>query len=597
MITDLGPAQAPQPDPSPGAAPPPGASRPRWLIPVAGGVVLLAVVLGIVIGLTLSGQRKTGTGAAAAAGYVPANAPFYYELRLDLPGDQRAALRAFLGHFPQLDADKYLTSELDHQLDLLTQSIPNNYSYTRDVKPWFDGKIAFALTSYPSITTAGTAPKLPDLLVFAGVRDSAAAAAFSDRLRSEATTSGAQVTSSTHAGATIWSLSATAGGPSASLEATGIPRGFAWTITTDEVVAGLSADQVAAALDVHAGTNPSLAGRSEFSAGLGRLPADRVLTASIDTKAMYDQLQKDLAAKPSAAAVVAAMAAHSPSFAVLSARFENDRFVMDSRAPEIEGMPANQDRGLAALAPKDAIFFAERGYVGSGLANLVDYVKALLPSNGLGPSSKELGQIEAALGGDLKSFVSWMGDTAVVAGATNGSPYFGLIVTPTSAHDASVKLHQVQGLLQLAASSGGPRVRVSEQDHNGTQVTTIQFEATNDVPAWASSLQFAVNDQRVVIGSGDAFVTRVLDMQTGDSLAGSDRYRKAMDGVGGASNQASFWLDLTALRTAVEGFLPAEVSAGYTSQLQPWLVPLDYIVASNRVDSGQQTSQFQLVVK
>jgi hypothetical protein len=593
VITDVEPAQAPQPEPQSGTTMPSESSRPRWLMPVAVGLILLAVVIGVILGLTLSGQRKAGAGASAAAGYVPAAAPFYYELRLDLPGDQRAALRSFLGHFPQLDADKYLTSELDRQLDLLTQNIPNNYSYSRDVKPWFDGKLAFALASYPSVAPKA---KFPELLVFAGVRNSEAATAFSNRLLTQATTAGAQVTSTTHAGATIWSISGPGGGPSASLEMAGVPKGFAWTITADEVIGAFSADQVASALDVHSGARPSLAGRSEFSAGLEHLPGDRVLIASVDTKAMYDQLQKDLAAQPSAAAVVAAMAARSPSFTVMSARFENDRFVLDSSAPAVAGMPGNAERGLAALAPKDAIFFAESGDVGARLAEGVDYLKAMLGISGALPD-EQLDQVEAVLGGDLKSFVSWMGDSALVAGDNTGVPYFGLIVTPANAHDASVKLHQVQGLLQLAGSNGGPRVRVSEQDHSGTQITTIQFEASKDVPSWASAFQFALNDQRVVIGSGDSFVARVLDMQAADSLAGSDRYRKAMDSVGGLSNAGSFWLDLTALRTAAERFIPAEGSAAYTTQVRPWLVPLDYVVGAGRPDAGQQTSRFALVVK
>jgi hypothetical protein len=376
----------------------------------------------------------------------------------------------------------------------------------------------------------------------------------------------------------------------------GVPNRFAWTITADEVIGAVSADQVASALDVHSGAKPSLAARSEFSAGLERLPAAPVLIASVDTKAISDQLQKDLAAQPSAAAVVAAMAARSPSFTVMSARFEGDRFVLDSSAPAVAGMPGNGDRGLAALAPRDAIFFAESGDVGARLAEGVDYLKAMLGVSGALPD-EQLDQVEAVLGGDLKSFVSWMGDTALVAGDTNGVPYFGLVVTPANAHDASVKLHQVQGLLQLAGSNGGPRVRVSEEDHRGTQITTIQFEATKDVPSWASAFQFAVNDQRVVIGSGNSFVARVLDMQAADSLAGTDRYRKAMDGVGGLSNAGSFWLDLTALRTAAERFIPREGSAEYTTQLRPWLLPLDFMVAAGRLDGGQQTSRFELVLK
>src|SRR5207247_9149773 len=105
-----------------------------------------------------------------------------------------------------------------------------------------------------------------------------------------------------------------------------------------------------------------------------------------------------------------------------------------------------------------------------------------------------------------------------------GTPYSGLPPVPTDAPAAGSKLLQLQSLLQLASANGGPRVQVTDADHGGTRITAIQFEARNDMPGWASALQYAVTDQRVVIGSGDSFVARVLDMQAAGSLAGSSRF-------------------------------------------------------------------------
>jgi len=175
--------------------------------------------------------------------------------------------------------------------------------------------------------------------------------------------------------------------------------------------------------------------------------------------------------------------------------------------------------------------------------------------------------VEAALGGDLGSFVSWMGDTALVAGYTNSTPWFGLISKPTDAQAARNKLLQLQSILQLASANGGPRVQISESDHNGTQMTTIHVEAGKDVPSWASTLQYAVTDQRVVIGSGDSFVARVLDMQSSNSLASNPRFRAALDSVGGASNISDFWFDLTGLRTALEPLVPADSRTIYQTSI------------------------------
>jgi hypothetical protein len=588
VISDSVPGQIPEPIPSGGEPSISSTPRPKWLIPGAAAVVVLAVAIGLVAGITLTNRGGSATGAAS---YVPAESAVYYELRLDLPGDQRAALRSFLGHFPQLDVDKYLTDELDQQLDQLTATMPSGYRYSTDVKPWFDGTLAFAVVRYPSMMPGANA-SVPDVLVLAGVKHPTTAASVNDRVRADATKAGATITSTTHGGVTIWSAK---GGSSETTA--GMPHTFAWAITADQLVAGTSADLVGKALDTHSGAAPSLASRDEFSAGLARLPADRVLTASFDLKALLTQFRSDLAsAQPSAAAIVSEIASRSPTFGVVSARFENDRFVTDSSSTLPSAAPANADRGLAALTPNDAIFFADSSNVGKGLADSLTYLKGVLAATG-GIGNKGLDQVEAALGGDFGSFVSWMGDTAVVAGDTKGTPWVGLISNPTDAQAAQTKLQQLQALLQLASANGGPRVQITDADHAGTRITTIQFEATNQTPSWASTLQYAITDQRVVIGSGNAFVARVLDMQSTSSLGADPRFRAALDSVGGTTNSGAFWFDLTALRAALEPLVPADGQSVYQSNVKPWVAPFDYLVGASKADGQEVESRIAIVVK
>ena len=117
------------------------------------------------------------------------------------------------------------------------------------------------------------------------------------------------------------------------------------------------------------------------------------------------------------------------------------------------------------------------------------------------------------------------------------------------------------------------------------------------MPSWASALQYAVTDQRVVIGSGDSFVARVLDMQAAGSLAGSSRFRTALDSVGGTPNAGTFWFDLSALRTALEPLVPAEGLQVYQTEVKPWLAPFDYLIAANKSDGQQLDSRIAIVVK
>jgi hypothetical protein len=186
-----------------------------------------------------------------------------------------------------------------------------------------------------------------------------------------------------------------------------------------------------------------------------------------------------------------------------------------------------------------------------------------------------------------------------VAGEDGNQPYAGLIITPTDAHEASVRLLQLQGLLQLGASSGGPKVTVTDEDHGATRITTLTFDLPAtfaDVPSalsWATTIQYAVTDTRVVIGTGTSFVARVLDMSQGDSLASQARFSSAMTAVGGASNTGMTWLDLAGIRTAVEGATGTALPQG----VDQWVAPFDYLAAANRVDSGRLEAHAVLVVK
>ena len=589
MISDSVPAQTPEPEPTGGEPSITSAARPRWLIPGAAAVVVLAIAIGLVAGMTLTNRAGAGSGTAS---YVPADAAVYYELRLDLPGDQRPALRSFLGHFPLLQVDKYLTDELDQQLDQLSSAAPSGYRYSTDVKPWFDGKLGFALVRYPSMIPNAT--PVPDVLVLVGVKDATAAGTLNDRVRADLTKAGATITSTSHAGVTIWSAKPAPGATESTPET---PPQFAWAITADQLIGGTSVDLVSQALDSHSGAAPSLASRDDFAAGVARLPDDRVATVSLDYKTLFTQIGKDLAsAQPSAAAILPQLVAQTPTFQVLSARFENDRLVMDSTATMSQAAAANADRGLAAVTPADAVFFADGGNVGARLANFLSYLKGVIAASGV-TGKQGLDQVESALGGDLGSFVSWMGDTALVAGYTNSTPWVGLISKPTDAQAARGKLLQLQSILQLASLNGGPKVQVSQADHNGTQITTIQVQAGSGTPSWASTLQYAVTDQRVVIGSGDSFVARVLDMQSSSSLAANPRFSAAVDSVGGSPNTDELWLDLTALRTALEPLVPAASKTVYESSVKPWVAPFDYLVSADKSDGQRVEGRFAIVVK
>jgi hypothetical protein len=564
--------------------------RPRWAVVVTAAVVVLAASIGVVLGSFLIGPR--GGAAAAAAGYVPANATVYYEMRLDLPGDQRAMLEQFLGHFSGVDLDTVLGAGLDTALDQAFSSSGSGYTYTKDLKPWLNGQLAVALVGYPSVI-GGSPASMPTALLFVGARDSAAATQLLGRIRSDAATAGSQATSEQYAGATIWkwtTLSGTTFGPQLAISA---------TVTADQLIVGVGKDVLHTALDVHAGKADSLADRSEFRDGLARLPVDRVATYAIDSKAIADAVSKDLAsASPGLAAAFNTFTDSGASFGVGSARFEGSQIVADAATTyasgtQVRGAPV----GLTTHVPGDALVYAASADVGPMLTKFADAVKSAVAGT---PNADQLQQFESALGTDLKSFVSWIGDVAFVASWDGHEPSMGLVITTSDAHEASVRLLQLQGLLQLSALNGGPKATVSEAQHGSARITTIKFDtgATGTgIPAWATTVQYTVTDDRVVIGLGEKFVASVLNTTEATSLAGRQRFRDAASAAGGSTDEAAFWLDLAAVRDAIVAAAPADGLAEYHSKAEMWVKPFDYAISVSHASGGSLTNRMVIAVK
>ena len=75
--------------------------------------------------------------------------------------------------------------------------------------------------------------------------------------------------------------------------------------------------------------------------------------------------------------------------------------------------PSNSQRQLAASVPSDAIFFADGGNVGTGLAQAITGLRSsLVAVPGLEDVNRQIEGAEAALGADFEEFVSWIGSAA-----------------------------------------------------------------------------------------------------------------------------------------------------------------------------------------
>lgn len=565
-----------------------GPRRSPWTVAVVAAVAALAVAIGGVAGAFLTNGRIAGAGAGAAAAYVPADAFFYLETRLDLPGDQRQMLRQVLERFEPLDVDTILgpglASWLDDQLarDHAGGTGPD-VTYSQDVAPWFTGQFAVAVTDYPSTTSMPVA--FPNGVALIGSRDQAAAAAFADKLRAAAQPEGASFSSQSHAGVDVWSL--VQGKDANALGA--MTPGFAYAVTADQVVVGSGADAVNAALDVHAGNAPSLAERADFNAAAARLPNDRVAYASVDYAPMLEKLRGDMKQLGGGAdAFIDQMAAAAPHFALWSARFEAERLVFDAVVDRSDAAlaPDNHARSVARWVPGDAIFFADSANLGKSFAAGLSSMQSSLGATG---NNAQLKQIEDALGGDLESFVDWIGDGGMAAGWDGAQPYAGLVLIPNDADAARQRLGQLVALAQLGEGRADG-LSISDEQVDGVTVTTFHFGPSG------FAVQYAVTDERVLIGFGDRFVKNALKVTESDSLAASARYRQAIDQVGGAANAGAMYLDLAALRGALESGLPADARSDYEAA-RPYLEPFDYVAGTTRADGDLMIGRMAIVVR
>jgi hypothetical protein len=288
---------------------------------------------------------------------------------------------------------------------------------------------------------------------------------------------------------------------------------------------------------------------------------------------------------------------------VATVSFEDDTIRLDAAAnmPGGDITPSNSQRELAASVPSDAILFADGSNVGASLAATIAGARTSLGTLPDGSQiTQQLEQAEAALGADLEEFVSWIGGGAMAAGWDGEQPWFGLVLEATDQAAANQRLGQLRALVELAAAAPSTQIEVSSATVGAVEVTTISVatdQMGSDMPVNEVVVQYALNGDRAFIGFGDRFVGRVLEGASEPSLADSDRYRAAVDRFGGDDNVGAFFLDLAALREAVEGSIPdVDAMPGYSTDVRPNLLPLDYIAGVNRVEGGAVVSRFGLVL-
>ncbi|HLO35089.1 MAG TPA: hypothetical protein VK194_03370, partial [Candidatus Deferrimicrobium sp.] len=240
--------------------------------------------------------------------------------------------------------------------------------------------------------------------------------------------------------------------------------------------------------------------------------------------------------------------------------------------------------------PAKTILYADIHDVGPALTAIIGKFRALDEAK---PIFTQVDQALSLLGGS-DAVYGWWGDTAlVVSPLADGTIGGGLVIHPRDAAAADRLLTTLGGFLALGGANSGIATRT--EDHNGTKITILDVSGMPGVstsglpPGYKAELAWATNADVTVLGYGSGFVAAVLDSGAGNSLRDDARFKALLDRVG-ADNVGVTFVDLAAIRSLLEplvqGEIPADKWTYYTTEIQPYLKPLDALISSTRKDGG-----------
>ena len=552
-----------------------GRSSARWLLALVG---VLVVAVGSFLIVSLAGSKPA---ASSAIGWMSAETTSYTEVRLDLPGDQRQKLAAFLAAFPGFKDQSQIEPKLNDVLDRLVRAASHDsQTWTADIAPWFGGQLAVGMGS-PS---GGSGATMGSMIGMAGADSTLVVATISDRAKAidwfVRASKDTPPTRSTYGGAELFTLGA--GGVEGAV-----------AITDTAMIAGFSPAVKAAVDSKGAGT---LAQNADIKAAMATVAKDYVGLGVIRTRAQLAAMVKQMSGLApgtlDGTQIDETILALAPAWAATTLRFENDAIVASGAGPSwaIGADTANRASQLLGHLPANTIAYFEAHDLGPTLKALVEKFRALPETK---PAFDQMDQALNILGG-FDAVVSWWGDAAVVISpAADGTIGGGLVIKPGDAAAAERLVTTINSFIAI----GGGQVGVTSrsEDHNGTKVTILDISSAGGLspdklpPGYKPEIAWATNADITVIGYGQAFVNAVLDAGPGTSLADDARF-KALLGRAGVDNISSGYVDIAGIRALLEPLMeqmapPAEWTS-YVTEIKPYLEHLDAAIQAVRKDQG-----------
>src|SRR3954469_4826268 len=572
--------------------------RLRWAAAIA--VVALVIGASAAAAALLTGSSSTAT----VLGYVPSTTIAYGEVRLDLPGDQKQAVGAFLSHFPGFADQASLDSKLDEVLDDLVKDASNGeQTYTGNIKAWFDGELAFSMGPLPAASSLskGDASAMGTFraLALLSVKDPTAAAARFDGAFKKA---GATSTTETYNGTSI----------SVFPEDSGVTTAYA-LIDGKVAVFGDKAS-VQAAIDTKGnggfanepGPKAALDSSSGDHVGFMYLALQPLLDWSVDAQKSMSQLGGGALATE---AISDSLLKLVPDWTAYWLSFDNDAIVMEATAPRPQtalGPTENRTSTIAAHIPGTAVFASVSNDYGKTIKQALDLYAA---EPQFKPMLDQVNQGLGLIGGPDAAF-GWVGDTALVVNDSKGTPEGGLIVAPTDKDAPGRLVTALKTFLALGGAEKGITIR--DEVYQGTTITVVDLGDVAKLSGEASAgfppelmpagshleIAVAVTDDVVVIGTGPEFVKHVLDTNSSNSLASTDSFKKLSDRAG--KGTSALYLSIDTIREMYEKAIGSKDAASYKkyqTEIEPFLKPFDSLYLGSSISGDLSKSTLYITVQ
>jgi hypothetical protein len=571
--------------PVPAAAAPKRSNRLRWVVAVLATIVV--VVAGIGIAVFAQSSRSS---ASIGPTFLPASAPMFADARLDLPGAQREKLTAFLAHFPgfadQANFDVKVNQVFDQWVGDATQG---QLTYTGSIKPWFSGQVAIGVLKFPQASAS-----LPTTDVGVRAQDSFHAVigfGVKDRSRLEATIASVRALAGAGGGATFSEEDYNG----TTLVTANTGKGtWIYAVTDTVFLLAPDASDLKQSIDLLAAPAGSLAKDPAFSQQIAQLPADRLGTMYIGNSFFSSLMaQAQSPSNPFADCGNPTILANTSEVGALVVNGGDVSLDFRVTATGTPGARMTGTDDLAAWMPADTQAYLALPGIGKSAHDLISCLKPQLTA---ALSASQLQQVETALGSKVEDYLTFLGDVAIGGSYDGTKVHAGLVANLTDETVATARVQKLVSLIRLGASAGGIPITVTDQKVGDVTVTTIDFAKVQGVPAGLAvdtSISFAVGNGHFFLGTGD-FAATAVTRQKADSLAGTTRYSSTLPAAG-TGGWTGLYLDVAALKADVEGAM--HVDSNYTTNIKPYLDPLDRLVLAYTPQDDGGSVRLQLFVK